>query len=480
MTPPKKSGFITVNGKRFTTKYWDSLSPSIQQSLTGTSSTTSTGTQLLLPNAHILQNDLEKQGMKPAQAAALAKKYGLQPLKLPTTGVGGATISVTSGLKEAVLALPPALQTVAETRLGFNDARLGHTLDERIAAMLPVLQNAQGHIGNVNLNEAFLNNQNVALKRQLGTYQGNPSLGTQPALINATPNEQYSATAGAQNDLSNWNMDTPDMENLVHHLVASGVTNLGQIMQNVRATPTYQKLFPGLVAYNAKPGQIRMTEPEYRTYSQAIQNAAQQYGQVRLNQGQVGALLNGNVSPAEFQQRVQDIGVAVQNADQGTKAILKQQYGIDPQHLFAYYANPKEALPDMQRAVASGEIQDYANRVGLGGLTPTQGNQLGDMAKLSATQGNNPLGYGVSNIEGSLLTASRDSALLHAAPGANVPTIDTNQLIGTQLAGFGGTTQAGAQLAVGRAEQARTAPFERGGGYDQSTAGVTGAGSAKT
>ncbi len=438
----------------------------------GSTTPTSGGTSLLLPNAAIL----EKEGVP----KALAEQYGLKPLVIPTTGLNGSTLGLTAGLKTAIYGLPTALQGVVENRLGFNDTKLGKTLDERITAILPVLQAAQGHIGNIDLNLALANATVGTLQKTLGQYAQALSSGNQAALIGATATNRYSATANADSTLTNWGIDTPEMNALVNKMVAAGVTNQNELLQNIRATQTYKQAFPGLTEFNSKPGQVHMTENEYRTYSQSLQNAAQQYGQVHLNQGQIAQLLNGNVSPAEFQQRVQDIGTAVANADPGTKAILQQQFGINPAHIFSYYANPKEALPDMQRAIASGEIQDYANRVGLGGLKPAGAGQLADMAKLSATQGNQALGYGVSNIENSLLTASRDNALLHAAPGANAPTIDTNQLIGSQLAGFGGTTQAGAQLAVGRAEQARTAPFEKGGGYDQSTAGVTGVGSAKS
>ena len=314
-------------------------------------------------------------------------------------------------------------------------------------------------------------------------------------LTNPSVYAQQSAYGIISNYLDTWGLqeDSPYVYKMILHHDAH-LINTDQILNAIRGNApsglgtgvdatlrkNYETVFPGLTQYNTKPGAFHMTETQYQSYTQAVQDAASQFGQVRLNQGQVSQLLNGNVSPSEFSKRVQDIGVAVQNADAGTKAILQKQYGINPEHLFAYYANPKEALPDMQRAIASGELQDYAKRVGFAGLTAAQGNQLGDMAKLSATQGNNPLGYGVSNIETSLLGATRDMALLHSAPGANAPTINTNQLIGSQLAGFGGTTQASAQLAVGRAEQARTAPFEKGGGFEEDNSGVVGVGSART
>ena len=79
-----------------------------------------------------------------------------------------------------------------------------------------------------------------------------------------------------------------------------------------------------------------------------------------------------------------------------------------------------------------------------------------------------------------LQTAARDVSLTKAAPGAAAPTVDTNTLIGSQIAGFGGTSQPAAQQAVALAEQAAVAPFEKGGGYSETAKGVTGLGAART
>jgi len=228
------------------------------------------------------------------------------------------------------------------------------------------------------------------------------------------------------------------------------------------------------------PGHVKMTESEYRVYSQAVLGAAQQYGNFSPSQEQIGQLLKGNVSAAEFNQRVQDIGAAVANADPNVKELLKKEFGVDTHHLFAWYANPKETLPDLQRAVATTDIQDYASRVGLGGLNFKGAEQLAGMAKLAATKGNQNLGYGVSQIEQGLLGASRDVALTKSLPGTNAPTVNTNTLIASQLAGFGGINQIAAQTQVARAEQAKVAPFEKGGGYAESAKGVVGLGAART
>lgn len=440
----------------------------------------STGTQILLPNTDILTRELQREGLTLAQAKAEALKWGLKPLKIPTTGLNGATIGIEAGLKVALDGLPPEILRIVESRLGFNDTALGKTLNERIAAVLPVLQAAQGHIGNIDLKLALANATVGSLQKVLGQYVQALSSGNSAALIGATASAKYSAEANADSTLTNWGIDTPEVNRLVSQMVAGGVTNVNEILQNIRQTATYQKAFAGLAEYNKVPGHVHMTEQEYRSYSQAVLGAAQQYGNVNLNQNQIGQLLKGNVSAAEFQQRVMDIGAAVANADQGTKDILKQWYGIDASHLFAYYANPKEALPDMQRAVASGEIEDYAQRIGFGGLTKAGASQLADMAKLASTQGNSNLGYGVGQIESSLLGAARDTGLSAKNPGAGGTPLDTNTLIGSVLPGFAGTTQVQAQTQVARAEQAAAAPFEKGGGYEETQRGVIGLGAART
>jgi hypothetical protein len=244
------------------------------------------------------------------------------------------------------------------------------------------------------------------------------------------------------------------------------------------ATVAYQKAFPGLSDYNASPGAVHMTEAQYMTYSQAIMDSATQFGAPPVSQAQIGELLNHHVSATEFKQRVQDVATSIQNADQTTKNILSQQYGVNSSNLFNYMISGN--LPAEQRQVAGAQIQDYAQRVGLQGLTQGESQQLGEMARLSSTAGNQPLGYGVSQIENSLLAASRDTQLTNALPGSNRPTVSTEQLIGSQLAGFAGTNQAAEQVQVGRAEQAAAAPFVKGGGFAETAKGVTGIGSART
>ena len=88
--------------------------------------------------------------------------------------------------------------------------------------------------------------------------------------------------------------------------------------------------------------------------------------------------------------------------------------------------------------------------------------------------------YTMTQAQQDLLSAAKDEPLTGSLPGAGQPTVDTKTLLGANIAGFGGTNQRAAQIQVARAEQAKVAPFEKGGGYEETDRGVTGIGAART
>lgn len=242
----------------------------------------------------------------------------------------------------------------------------------------------------------------------------------------------------------------------------------------------YNNAFAGLVQYNSQPGAVRMNESQYAAYTQKIIDTATQYGAPMPTPTQIGQLLNHNVSPVEYQQRVTDIYAAVSNADPNVKALLKKEFGVDHHHLMSYFADPKVGLQDMQRQVATTEIQDYASRVGLQGLGLSEAERMAQMAKLAGTVGNQGLGYGVTQIESSMQNAARDAGLLRTLPGESRPTVNTSTLLASQLPGLDGKNQVAAQTQVARAEQAKAAPFDKGGGFVENAKGVVGLGAART
>jgi len=118
--------------------------------------------------------------------------------------------------------------------------------------------------------------------------------------------------------------------------------------------------------------------------------------------------------------------------------------------------------------------------VGLKGIGQSQGEELAKMVNVGAgSVGSGDITTRMSGVQSALLQASRDQPLTATTPGSAGSTINTSQLIGAQLAGFDGTTQAADQAAVQRAEQSRTAQFQQGGGFEENQKGVIGAGSAK-
>ena len=382
----------------------------------------------------------------------------------------------------------PALGQALMDHLNLNETSNGTA----VAAAYDALTKAHFNLGKV---------QSPQVSSLKATVSGlTKTLGDQTAagISSATASQQANAIDNVRNTIESWNY-TAAQKDYISGLVAQLATVNGDHIVNQNALldifrgdipsglgkttdakikADYNSAFPGLNDYNNQSGAVHMSESQYTQYSTQLTNSATQYGAPMLTQSQIGQLLTNHVSPVEYNTRLTDIYSAVSNANQSTKNLLSEQYGINNNDLMHYMITG--SLPDMQRKIAGAEIQDYATRIGLKGIDQQGVSQLADMAKLAAAQGNNQLGYGVSQIQNALLTASRDTALTKVNPGATPSTISTNQLIGSQLAGFAGTNQVAEQVQVARAEQAAAAPFEKGGGYAESAKGVTGLGSART
>ena len=382
----------------------------------------------------------------------------------------------------------PALGQALMDHLNLNETSNGTA----VAAAYDALTKAHFNLGKV---------QSPQVSSLKATVSGlTKTLGDQTAagISSATASQQANAIDNVRNTIESWNY-TAAQKDYISGLVSQLATVNGDHIVNQNALldifrgdipsglgkttdakikADYNSAFPGLNDYNNQSGAVHMSESQYTQYSTQLTNSATQYGAPMLTQSQIGQLLTNHVSPVEYNTRLTDIYSAVSNANQSTKNLLRTEYGINNNDLMHYMITG--SLPDMQRKIASAEIQDYASRVGLTGLTQGDTGQLANMAKLSSTAGNNPLGVGVSNVQNALLAASKDIGLTKAAPGATTPTVSTNQLIGSQLAGFAGTNQAVASRQVQLAEEAKAAPFEKGGGYAESAKGVTGLGSART
>jgi len=291
--------------------------------------------------------------------------------------------------------------------------------------------------------------------------------------------KQSTAYGTIQNELARWGLD--DLTDAVFNKVfKDGISDPKQLTNFVRSTKEYKNNFQGMAEYNANPENVqKITEQQYLMKAQAYMNTAQQYGlpDSFFTRKEIGVLVAGGVSPAEFNRRVVNgylVAMNAMTADPATAQALAAQ-GVNFGDLLGYYLDPKKAEPFLTDKTNQAQLQGYAQNAGIANLTPTMAQELTQRAKSNI----NPDGtFSSAQEQQALDVAAQGQGLTAVAPGSNAQTVDTTQLIGTKLAGFGGTTQAEAQQATQKALQGQEAPFQKAGGFTNTTQGVTGIGSS--
>ena len=337
-----------------------------------------------------------------------------------------------------------------------------------------------------NVKAAQINAAGNARAAQIGA-QGQIEAG----VAGAAATSRASIQDEVMNTLDSWGMASKQMQNEVKFLVQNdNLVNQAAVLDVIRASAAYKSAFFGLEERNSKlgPGGEHMTESQYQQYVSQVQNMLGTYGipANMVTKRQIGEMIANNVSTTEFEARITKGYLAYKNADAGTKAILQKEYGIGPNLGAAYFLNPGLAEAQMEKAVASATIQNYAVNVGLKDFGQQDAEQLFAKMRLSGVTNSqgalaNPYSqYTMTQAQQDLLSAAKDEPLTGSLPGAGQPTVDTKTLLGANIAGFGGTNQRAAQIQVARAEQAKVAPFEKGGGYEETDRGVTGIGAART
>ena len=322
-----------------------------------------------------------------------------------------------------------------------------------------------------------------AQKLQLQTLQIEGQQFQSYANATATASSKINADANLKQTLDQWGLSNlqPLIDNAVFN---KNITNAKELMNLIRTTKEYKDSFQGLVEHNKTAAQ-QMTEAQYLAASQSMMNTAQAAGlpDAFFTQAEIGKLIGGQVSPAEFSRRIAEGYNAVAALPQNIQNQFMQQHGVGPGGLLAYFLDPTKAEPVIARQALSANLQNTAQAAGLQQFSSDQAAQLGEMVRVAGATGaaSDPYSqFTLGKAQQALQTAARDVSLTKAAPGAAAPTVDTNTLIGSQIAGFGGTSQPAVQQAVALAEQGALAPFEKGGGYSETAKGVTGLGAART
>jgi hypothetical protein len=329
------------------------------------------------------------------------------------------------------------------------------------------------------------------------------------ATINAKASAQVSAYDGVLNTLDSWGMvplmptkptntndpiamadyqakldtytkDTKIMNDIKNMVYGASTQQVNQaiLLDYVRGTDAYKQAFPGLAQRNAQVNASEhLTESAYQNLISTYRGTSTQYGLPTLSNAQIASLVQNNISASEFNERVTKGYTAALNADPATRAQLAK-FGVNTSDLAHYYLDPKNSISKIEQTTAAAALSGYSQNVGLKGMTESGARELADRVNLGVGSA-----YGTTSMgtmQQSLLNASRDVQLTAAAPGSGRQTVTTDQLIGSQVAGYGGTNQIAEQTQVARAEQSATQQFSKGGGYAESGRGVSGIGSAKS
>jgi hypothetical protein len=242
----------------------------------------------------------------------------------------------------------------------------------------------------------------------------------------------------------------------------AGGFNADYVLFQLRQTPEYQQRFPGM-ALRAAAGRGVVSEGEYlaleRSYRQAAAAAGMPAGLFDAPDD-VAKLIGNDVSPSEFQARITDGYLRVNQAPPEIRQAFGRIFGTQgDQALAAVFVDPDRTLPALEKMVREAEVSGTAVRFGL---------PISDVSALKLAD------YGVDRS-----AAEQGFAKLQGvAPLFEETASEATDLSATDqgvAAAF--LNDPAAALAIQRRQQGRQAAFEGGGGA-LTTQGGTGLGSA--
>jgi hypothetical protein len=168
----------------------------------------------------------------------------------------------------------------------------------------------------------------------------------------------------------------------------------------------------------------------------------------------ITALLLGDVSPTEYEKRLQMYSADAYNAPPEARAAMRDYYGVQGQgNLAAYYADPKNAEPELERQFNAAMIGGQSQISGFGPLSRAQAENLADLGvnQSAARQGFTSLAS-----LGDVVNTQREGE----------QSLTQDQLLAAQ---FGG--DAAVQQQIRDRQARRLAEFQAGGQYAQGQGG---------
>jgi hypothetical protein len=235
------------------------------------------------------------------------------------------------------------------------------------------------------------------------------------------------------------------------------INNPDAIIFAIREQPAYQKRFAGNAA-RLKAGLSELDPASYigleNQFRQTLQSnglPANFYDQTEDFQ----ALIEGDVSPSELNERVQQGYRAVADADPAVKEQMKNLYGVDEGQLAAYFLDPKRTAPLLSRQAQAANIA--ARGLEQGGIQ-LSGQFAEDLARRGITEQQARAGFAEVGGLGELRqTFAGETALS-----------------GEQLAGAAFGIDVASQQELERRKRLRTGEFAGGGSFARTTGETSG------
>ena len=283
--------------------------------------------------------------------------------------------------------------------------------------------------------------------------------------------DQVSATEQVNSTFQAYGFSGQDLQQLTQfswNEITSG-TPVSQVALDVQNLPAFENRFPGLKERTAA-GYDAMQVSDYLAYETAATQQARALGLPDgfMTKQEIGTLIANNVSPTELSDRLNNVYVVANNANQAVKDQLKAYFGYDitPGGLAALALDPKKAEPLLQQQVTAAQLGGAGVQAGLGAVTEPVAMQI---AQTGITQ---------AGIQSGIGQIAPLAPLEKALPGGSAAHAQQQVVSVDQLAKGQFLASQPDQRALQIAQESRAQPFKGGGGYVNGPTGNVGTGSA--
>jgi uncharacterized protein (DUF1778 family) len=240
-------------------------------------------------------------------------------------------------------------------------------------------------------------------------------------------------------------------------IIAKDVTDPAAIIFKLRDQPAYQKRF-GANAARLKAGLPELSPAEYIDLEDMYKTVIRSNGLPSGfydSEDDTRKLLEGSVSPSEFQRRIQDGYNAVANADPEVKRQFKELYGVTDSELAAYFLDPAKGETILTTRARAAQIA--ARGAEQGGIQLT-GQFAENLAARGITEQQARAGFAEVGALGELRQTFAGETALSSE----------------QLAGAAFGIDVAAQQELERKRRQRTGEFAGGGSFARTTGETSG------